>query len=274
MPPNSIQSLCLQPETKQLLISCVRERRAIWGQSCVQYSDNGARRRAYSEVAQALSDHTGLHYKPQEVQIEWKKMRDVFNRTLKKVMSNSGSIAWRYFNEIKFIASPEQLAFLRQREDESSDNTADPYGIQQFLENSTRNGLDENLSLFNKDNDESTDLKTIDLGWITARCAEQKNENTSTKSSYDDPPTTTQTDADSAEVDEEETNVVPRKRRHIQPKPSSSNKEPRAMFNDTYDAFGLFVASQLRSLSKRNRVAGANLQRAILEICLKSELEN
>jgi hypothetical protein len=51
----------------------------------------------------------------QEIQIEWKKMRDVFNRTLKKVMNSNGrcDISWRYFNDIKFIASPEQLAFIQ-----------------------------------------------------------------------------------------------------------------------------------------------------------------
>lgn len=67
--------------------------------------------------------------------------------------------------------------------------------------------------------------------------------------------------------------MIPRKRPH----PSSkSNIVDRAKthYNDTYDAFGLFVASQLRSLSKRNRAASANLQLQIMEICLKSELEN
>lgn len=85
--------------------------------------------------------------------------------------------------------------------------------------------------------------------------------------------TTTQTDGDSGNNFDDhldEDNTITRKRRHSQ----ATQKDSRVHNNDTFDAFGLFVASQLRSLSKRNRVASANLQRAILEICLKSELEN
>lgn len=93
--------------------------------------------------------------------------------------------------------------------------------------------------------------------------------------------TTTQTDADSAanlddqmeeEEEEENTSFVPKKRRHNQS--NSTSREPRVQHNDTFNAFGLFIASQLRSLSKRNRIAAADLQRSIFEFCLKSELEN
>jgi hypothetical protein len=47
----------------------------------------------------------------------------------------------------------------------ADDNTSiDPYGIRQFLENSTFNASDENLF---EDNDESSNHKISDLDWIT-----------------------------------------------------------------------------------------------------------
>jgi hypothetical protein len=116
MPNSAIPSLCLTPEQKELLIDAVEARPAIWDQHNEQYSDNNLRRQAYAEVAQVLSDQSGSHYKPAEMQIEFKKMRDVFNRTLKKVIAAGGKcdeIAWRYWDRMKFIASPEQLAQLR-----------------------------------------------------------------------------------------------------------------------------------------------------------------
>lgn len=145
------------------MFSCVKSRPAIWDTSNEKYGDSNERRRAYSEVAQILSESNSSQYKPQEIQIEWKKMRDVFNRTLKKVMNSNGKfdISWRYFNDIKFIASPEQLAFINQRELGNDNSSIDPYGIRQFLESSNLStSAEENLSLF-KDND------TIDLDWIT-----------------------------------------------------------------------------------------------------------
>jgi len=38
------------------------------------------------------------------MQVEWKKLRDIFNRTLKKVVANGGSdseITWRYWQKVK-----------------------------------------------------------------------------------------------------------------------------------------------------------------------------
>lgn len=40
------------------------------------------------------------------MQVEWKKLRDIFNRTLKKVVANGGSdseITWRYWQKVKMI---------------------------------------------------------------------------------------------------------------------------------------------------------------------------
>lgn len=105
MPQNSIASLCLSPEIKELLIRCVKTRPAIWDSTSEEYSDTNSRRRAYLEVAKILGDQNGCQYKrncgvlisnrlqqvlASEIQVEWKKMRDVFNRTLKKVMQSNG----------------------------------------------------------------------------------------------------------------------------------------------------------------------------------------
>lgn len=44
------------------------------------------------------------------MQTEWKKLRDIFNRTLKKVVSsgNEGEITWRFWNKLQFIAENEK----------------------------------------------------------------------------------------------------------------------------------------------------------------------
>jgi hypothetical protein len=37
------------------------------------------------------------------MQVEWKKLRDIFNRTLKKVVANGGGdneITWRYWQKV------------------------------------------------------------------------------------------------------------------------------------------------------------------------------
>jgi hypothetical protein len=71
-------------------------------------------------------------------------------------MNSNGKsdISWRYFHDIKFIASPDQLAFINTLET-SDKNDFDPYGLKQFLGNSSLNNEDD-----------SEDLGTIDLNWI------------------------------------------------------------------------------------------------------------
>lgn len=83
--------------------------------------------------------------------------------------------------------------------------------------------------------------------------------------------TTTQNGENGDNEDEEERSILPKKRSRIQPNSNIKRPQPH---NDAFDAFGAFVSSQLRAVSRRNRLAGADLQRSILEICLKSELEN
>lgn len=51
----------------------------------------------------------------QEMQTEWKKLRDIFNRTLKKVVDagTDGQVTWRYWPMLQFIAENEKCQLYK-----------------------------------------------------------------------------------------------------------------------------------------------------------------
>lgn len=118
MAPGTIPSCCLTSEQKDALIEAVRERPVIWDCSLAEYQEVQNRRAAFAEVAELLSDeknkYTGMGlfiekgaflFPGPEMQVEWKKLRDIFNRTLKKVVANGGSdveVTWRYWQKVGF----------------------------------------------------------------------------------------------------------------------------------------------------------------------------
>ncbi|KAL7079105.1 hypothetical protein ACQ4LE_001770 [Meloidogyne hapla] len=115
MAPATIPSCCLTAEQKDTLIDAVHERPVIWDCSIPDYQDVQNRRAAFAEVAEILSDDKSKYSGP-EMQVEWKKLRDIFNRTLKKVVANGGSdseITWRYWQKLQFIADHERTQIYK-----------------------------------------------------------------------------------------------------------------------------------------------------------------
>ncbi|KAL3108522.1 hypothetical protein niasHT_015444 [Heterodera trifolii] len=117
MAPGSIPSCCLTSEQKDALIDAVRQRPVIWDCSLDAYQEVQNRRTAFVEVAELLSDEKSKYTGP-EMQVEWKKLRDIFNRTLKKVVASGGSdaeVTWRYWTKLQFIADHERSHITRTR---------------------------------------------------------------------------------------------------------------------------------------------------------------
>nr|CAD2187555.1 unnamed protein product [Meloidogyne enterolobii]CAD2200379.1 unnamed protein product [Meloidogyne enterolobii] len=115
MAPATIPSCCLTAEQKDILIDAVHVRPVIWDCSIPDYQDVQNRRAAFAEVAEILSDDKSKYSGP-EMQVEWKKLRDIFNRTLKKVVANGGSdseITWRYWQKLQFIADHERTQIYK-----------------------------------------------------------------------------------------------------------------------------------------------------------------
>lgn len=115
MAPNIIPSCCLTAEQKDSLIDAVLERPVIWDCSLPDYQDVQNRRAAFAEVALLLSDGKSQYTGP-EMQVEWKKLRDIFNRTLKKVVANGGSdseVTWRFWQKLQFIADHERSQIFK-----------------------------------------------------------------------------------------------------------------------------------------------------------------
>uniref|UniRef100_A0A183CNQ9 MADF domain-containing protein n=2 Tax=Globodera pallida TaxID=36090 RepID=A0A183CNQ9_GLOPA len=117
MAPGSIPSCCLTSEQKDALIDAVRQRAVIWDCSLDAYQEVQNRRAAFVDVAELLSDEKSKYTGP-EMQVEWKKLRDIFNRTLKKVVASGGSdseVTWRYWTKLQFIADHERSQISKAR---------------------------------------------------------------------------------------------------------------------------------------------------------------
>ncbi|KAI6181356.1 hypothetical protein M3Y98_00820500 [Aphelenchoides besseyi] len=292
MPQNAIPSCCLTPDQKESLIKAVHDRPAIWDTGSDEYNDAAQRRKAYEEVAEILSVGN-QKYRAPEVQVEWKKLRDVFNRTLKKAATgNMSEVCWRYWNEMKFIATPEQLASLKikstEKPEQSTQPTVDIYGLRRLLERTARGNSEESAFEGEEDDGIENETQPLSFEWIAAQCAARsaETEDAETNQQHES------TDGDSAVAapngesssyeepiglsDLTTTSPLPKRRRLYQ-KPRTAITPLIANTKadgDTFDAFGAYVATQLRAISKRNRFTGVVMKRELIELCFKYELEN
>uniref|UniRef100_A0A1I7S4F8 MADF domain-containing protein n=1 Tax=Bursaphelenchus xylophilus TaxID=6326 RepID=A0A1I7S4F8_BURXY len=278
-----IPSCCLTPEQKETLINAVKERPAIWDTSSDDYNDGSRRRRAYAEVAEILSDDN-YSYKPAEIQIEWKKLRDVFNRTLKKVLAaeTSHDVCWRYWEKMQFIAPPEQLLSLRMKMETEPQGRSSVDILQRLVESSLLRENEE--CLFVKDDD--VDTKPLSsLEWLSQNCAQAANECTDNESSS--PKTSNKASPkhednfdDSKNSNSDDLEPLHKRKRpyfksatRVLPSiPASTSSSLQS--TDTFATFGAFVASHLRAISAKNKVNGIMLKRELMELCLKYELDN
>ncbi|CAD5221872.1 unnamed protein product [Bursaphelenchus okinawaensis] len=277
-----IPSCCLTPDQKETLINAVKERPAIWDTSSDEYNDGSRRRRAYAEVAEILSDDN-YNYKPAEIQIEWKKLRDVFNRTLKKVLAaeQNHEVCWRYWEKMQFIAPPEQLLSLRLKMESEPQGRNSVDILQRLVESSLLRENEE--CLFAKDDE--IDVKPMSsLEWLSQNCAQAANECTDNESSSPKTSNKASPKADDVfndgKISTNEELIEPlnkRKRPYFKGTsrilPSTSISSPTSSY-DTASTFGAFVASHLRAISAKNKYNGVMLKKELMDLCLKYELDN
>ncbi|KAF7637942.1 MADF domain-containing protein [Meloidogyne graminicola] len=150
MPPVTIPSCCLTAEQKDILIDAVHKRPVIWDCSIPDYQDVQNRRAAFIEVAEILSDDKSKYSGP-EMQVEWKKLRDIFNRTLKKVVANGGGdseITWRYWQKLQFIADHERTQIYKamQKWSKKVEQLYPPPSSSSSTNNSKRKSINNNIN--------------------------------------------------------------------------------------------------------------------------------
>ncbi|CAD5226335.1 unnamed protein product [Bursaphelenchus okinawaensis] len=286
IPPAPITSCCLTPDQKDQLIRLVKDRPAIWDMNSQEYNNGNERRNAYAEVARIMSGGKYKYTSP-EIQIEWKKLRDVFNRTLKKAIATNTDISWKYWKKMKFIAPPEQLEQLRGQQ--LCTATEDCEDIVQRLIDSS--GINKEECIFENDEDGDDNKPVTSLEWISQTCDQVTNECTDNETPSPKESTSTKTEeSEDVKVLEDTTEPsyepVPKRRRFFQPA-SWLNHSPSVRLTngpsvrltnsprteDTFATFGAYVASQLRFISEKNKVNGVMLKREIMDLCVKYELD-
>uniref|UniRef100_A0A914C5D4 MADF domain-containing protein n=1 Tax=Acrobeloides nanus TaxID=290746 RepID=A0A914C5D4_9BILA len=289
MAPIAIPSCNLSPEQKEILIDAVRQRPAIWNCTSDEYNDIGSRKNAYSEVA-ALLSNDAVQYSAAEMQTEWKKMRDIFNRTLKKVIAgtNPKEITWRYWHKMQFIAENEKLQILKcvrkwnkmaRKYKTDVSPTDGEFPFKHLVENGFA-GVDSNEN-FSDDGDlgQETSSAQMTLDWLANyQCPsfniDEPDIKTQDKNAY-------MNDNDHAQSLMEPNYNLPqqngpaakRKRTEQTISPSPNGVLGNSSANSEADIFGAFIANKLSWISSRNFKKACQLQKDLMEMVLKCQME-
>ncbi|KAI6239633.1 hypothetical protein M3Y99_00554400 [Aphelenchoides fujianensis] len=208
-------------------------------------------------------------YRPAEVQVEWKKLRDVFNRTLKKAANgNTGEICWR--------TKPQDLG-----KETAPTAAVDLYGLRGLL-GRMADGGDSASSTGGAEDDEEDTNRTFNLEWIAAQCAANSDGQKEHESTDGDSVRERATAKRRATTSRRAPAIgVPLRRpprnaavsTRNRGRPPTRRPTKQAEETDTFDAFGAYVAAQLRSTSQRDRFKAIKFKREIIELCFKYELE-
>uniref|UniRef100_A0A915D747 N-alpha-acetyltransferase 60 n=1 Tax=Ditylenchus dipsaci TaxID=166011 RepID=A0A915D747_9BILA len=159
MAPTTIPSCCLTPQQKEVLINAVKNRPFIWDCSSQYYTEVGMRRSGFSQIADLLSDDN-TQYTGAEMQVEWKKLKDVFNRTLK---------SWRYWESMQFMVDNEKLHSHKMRKKNRSRTEETNIQVAQKAVHEIDNTSTNEYCSLGNNQDVMVDQKLMNLEWLASQ---------------------------------------------------------------------------------------------------------